>query len=194
MKHSELNAFFHKFHNVPASLLEKSDVKIDEVVLKKNEHFLVPGDSSNTAGYVVSGLCRQYYLSEDGKEHTKYFQTKGTVAIAFAEMLSNKPARCYIQGVVDTQLLVMSHPNFSTLFDANIDSQILARRIAEHYFVEKDQREYEFLHFDAQKRYEAFVKRYHDCYKLIPQYQIASYIGVSPVSLSRILSSKSDSS
>lgn len=187
MKNSQLVAFLNKFHNIPASLLEESGVKIEEVELKKNDHLLIPGDSSSTAGYVVSGLCRQYYLSEAGKEHTKYFQSPGSVAIAFAEMLSNKPARCYIQAVVDTRLIIMSHPNFPTLFDIDIDSQTLARRIAEHYFIEKDQREYEFLHFDAKKRYNAFIERYKECFKLIPQYQIASYIGVTPVALSRLL-------
>jgi CRP-like cAMP-binding protein len=138
----------------------------------------------------MSGLCRQFYISNDGKEHTKYFQPPGLVAIPFAEMLSKKPSRCFIQAVVDTNLVVMSHHDFQTLFDVDYDTQKLARRIAENYFIEKDQREYEFLNYDAEQRYDAFCEKYGELVEFIPQYQIASYIRVTPVTLSRILTNR----
>ena len=187
MEYPELYAFLNEFHSIPASLFTQSDVKIERRVLRKGESLLEPGESSGKAGFVLKGLCRQYYLSESGKEHTKYFQMPGSVAIAFAEMIRSVPSRCYIQAVVDTELYIMTHPNFSSLFDKNLDTQVLARRIAERYFIEKDQREYEFLHFSALKRYHAFQEKYRDVEHLIPMYQVASYIGVTPVALSRLI-------
>lgn len=184
----ELFQFLNTFHKIPESLLMTSGLAIEELQLRKGEHLLRAGDSSGRAGFVVEGLCRQYYLSEDGKEFTKFFQPPGLVAIAFAEAIQGVKARCNIQAVVDTKLYVLSHPKLWSLFDIDRDANILGKKIAERFFIEKDQREYEFLHYSASERYEAFRDKYGLFEHLIPRQQIASYIGITAVSLSRILS------
>ncbi|RBP51088.1 Crp/Fnr family transcriptional regulator [Arenicella xantha] len=187
----ELYKFLKTFHDIPESLLSVAGLSINKVLLKKGEHLLKVGQPSGKAGFVVNGLCRQYYLAEDGKEFTKYFQPPGLVAIAFAEVIRGVPARCCIQAVTDTELYVMTHPDFWSLFDIDLDTNILGKKIAERFFVEKDQREYEFLHFDAAQRYRAFQQKYGEFEHLIPKYQIASYIGITAVSLSRLLTKPS---
>ena len=190
MQFREVYEFLTSFYSIPESLLANSEAKLRYMPLKKGEYFIKPGDHSGKAAFIKTGLCRQFYIDQNGKEHGKYFQLPGTVAIPFSEMLQHQPSRCYIQAVVDSEVVALSHPNFGSLFDVDVDAQILARRIAERFFIEKDQREYEFLHFTAKQRYDAFLDRYSDVIDLIPQYQIASYIGITSVALSRLLSSK----
>lgn len=190
MIHPELLAFIKKFHVIPESLILQSGIQIERKVLKAGEYLLKPGDCSGRAGLVVSGLLRQFYLEHQGKEFTKYFQVPGVVAIAFAEAIQKVPSRVFIQAVVDSEVIIMSHPQFIDLFDVDLESQILARRIAEKYFVEKDQREWEFLHLPAEGRYDAFIQKFGAVADLIPQQHIASYIRVTPVSLSRMLAKR----
>jgi CRP-like cAMP-binding protein len=59
--------------------------------------------------------------------------------------------------------------------------------MAQDYFIKKDQREYEFLLLDATQRYQNFLCDYKNLKERIPQYHIAAYLGISPVSLSRLI-------
>ncbi len=183
----ELIAFISQFHVIPEELILQSGISIKKVDLRAGDFFLKPGDCSGKAGFVIDGICRQYYLDKKGREHTKYFQTKGVTAIAFAEAIQKIPSRVFIEAVVDTQIIEMRHPEWIDLFNLNLDTNILARRIAETYFVEKDQREWEFLHLTAKGRYQRFLDKFEAVSHLIPQQHIASYIGITPESLSRIL-------
>ena len=68
----------------------------------------------------------------------------------------------------------------------------LGRKIAENFFIVKEQREYEFLLLDAKARYLNFIHDYADLTERIPQYHIAAYLGITPVSLSRVINSTKD--
>jgi CRP-like cAMP-binding protein len=72
------------------------------------------------------------------------------------------------------------------LYDKFPDLERVGRRLAEFYFVDKEQREIEIVLLDAEKRYQIFLQQYPGLSQLIPQYHIASYLGVTPTQLSRI--------
>jgi len=158
--------------------------------LKKGERFLSQGDNTQKAGLVISGLLRQFYIDAKGRELTKNFITPGKLGIAYAEMLSGAVSRCFIEAVVDTELEELTHPQFNSMYEINENAQALGRMIAEANFMEKEQREFELLHYSALERYKLFEEKYSDYISYIPQKHIASYIGVTPVALSRLLRSK----
>ena len=101
-------------------------------------------------------------------------------------MVTEKPNKINQQALTDCQLLICDYKKIIYLLDQHQDLERLLRKIAEHYFVDKEKREVEIVMLEAIKRYTIFQKEYPQLEQLIPQYHIASYLGISPTQLSRI--------
>jgi CRP-like cAMP-binding protein len=156
--------------------------------LAKGEEFIRPGDSARRIGIVRAGLLRFYYVDPDGDESTKAFRGPGELAAAYAEAISGVPSRTFIQALEDSEILEGDYARVTALFSRHPAWQELARRVAEHFYVTKERREFEFLQLSAEQRWRQFDRAYPGLASRIPQYHIASYLGVTPVALSRIVS------
>ena len=88
--------------------------------------------------------------------------------------------------LMDSELLVIRFRDFEALFDRHACWERVGRKIAEGMFISKERRERELLMLSAEERYRLFLGRYKHLEKRIPQYQIAAYLGITPVALSRI--------
>jgi CRP-like cAMP-binding protein len=156
--------------------------------LAKNEYFLMAGDVPEYIGFVRSGLLRLFYIDIDGVEANKHFCLENTLAISYSAFLQRAESRFYIQALEDTELLAIDHQAYRDLLDGHICWQTVARKLAEMLFILKEKREFEFLLNDAQTRYQQFLKDYPGLENRLSQYHIASYVGITPESLSRIRS------
>ena len=156
--------------------------------LAKGELFVKPDDPAALLGIVRSGLLRFYYVDADGSQATKAFSQAGELAAAYAEMLSGVPSRTYIEALEPSELLVADYTRVSALFGRHPAWQEVARFVAEHFYITKERREYELLQLSAEQRYLLFDREFPGVAARIPQYHIASYLGITPVALSRIIS------
>jgi CRP/FNR family transcriptional regulator, anaerobic regulatory protein len=154
--------------------------------LAAGEHFIRPGEPAVRFGLILSGLLRFYYLDRDGRQATKAFRGAGEVAAPYAELLLGVASRSSIDALEDSELLVADYARFDALSRRRPCWQAVARLMAEHHYLAKERREYEFLQTSAEDRYLAFRRERPDLLERLPQYQIASYLGVTPVALSRI--------
>ncbi|MEW5740104.1 MAG: Crp/Fnr family transcriptional regulator [Myxococcota bacterium] len=148
--------------------------------------FSQPGDSATHFGVVLTGLLRHYYVDAAGKESVKAFRVPMEVSAPYAELIQRRPSRTYIEALTETELLVFRFEDFEAAAERSLELQRLARRFSEVHFVQKEQREYEFLMLSAEERYRQFCARMPELVQHIPQHQVASYIGITPVALSRI--------
>jgi CRP-like cAMP-binding protein len=135
---------------------------------------------------VRAGLLRHYYVDAKGRESVKAFRGPGEFSAPYAELIQRKPSRTFIQALAPTELLTFEVAAFDALADGSLELQRLARRFVEQHFVAKEQREYEFLMLTAEERYRQFCAERPEHLSHIPQHQVASYIGITPVALSRI--------
>jgi CRP-like cAMP-binding protein len=156
--------------------------------LRKGELFIKPGDASGRFGLVRSGLLRFYYVGADGSDATKAFRGPGEFAAAYAEMLMGAPSRTHIEALEDSELLVADYARIKGLYRRHAGWQELGRLIAENFYINKERREFELLQLSARERYALFDQEYPGLAKRIPQYHVASYLGITPVALSRIVS------
>ena len=154
--------------------------------LKTGEYLLRAGEQSNELAFVNSGLLRFFYQTSDGKESNKSFIAENQFAAAYSAYLTSQPARFSIQALEETQLVVASLQSITDLFDQHSCWQKLGRILAEQVFIKKETREAEFLLDDAKTRYENFQTLYPGLEDRLPQYHVASYLGITPVMLSRI--------
>ncbi len=160
--------------------------------LTKREHYLRAGDKPNNFGFVVSGILRLYYATEDGKEFNKSFCGEGDFVGAYSALLENRESRLTIQALTDTTLLLISYNGYVKLLEHHTCWQTLSRKLAEKLFIKKEQKESQFLIDSAEQRYHTFLKEFPGLEKRIRQHHIASYLGITPVALSRIRAKSKD--
>lgn len=154
--------------------------------LPRGAFFTRPGEPATHMAVLLSGLLRHYYVDARGKESVKAFRVPMDVSAPYAELIQRRPSRTHIEALADSELLVFRYDDFEAAAKDSVELQRLARRFGEVHFIQKEQREYEFLMLSAEERYRQFCARLPELLQHIPQHQVASYIGVTPVALSRI--------
>lgn len=157
--------------------------------IKKDDFFLRAGDIPRYIGYVESGLLRLYYTDVNGIEIDKHFCFENTLAISYSAFLLREGSKLSIQALEDTRLLVIDYSAYLKILNSDIGWQVAARKLAEALFILKEKRESELLQNTAQERYLRFLQDYPNLEQRLSQYHIASYLGITPESLSRIRSS-----
>ena len=155
--------------------------------LKKNDYFLKQGQTPSEIGFILSGLTRLFSTSEEGKEHTKDFMAEGQFIGGLPSLIVPGPSRFSIQTLGQAKLIVISYVNLILLAENNLEWANILRKFMELKYLEKEEREYRFLNYNAKKYYTAFEKDFSHLMHRIPKYHIASYLGITPPALSRLM-------
>ncbi|MCG6969571.1 MAG: Crp/Fnr family transcriptional regulator [Gammaproteobacteria bacterium] len=154
--------------------------------LKEGEYFIRVGEPSEYFGFINAGLVRFFYQTPRGTEFNKSFSQENQFMGAYSAFLTNQPARFNIQALEQTHMLIAKISPIIRLFNQHPCWEKLGRLLAEQLYIKKEQREAEFLLDDAETRYRHFLEHYPDLENRLAQYHIASYLGITPVALSRI--------
>lgn len=152
----------------------------------KGEHFLIAGEIPEYIAFVASGLLRLYYIDTDANEITKHFSSENTLAISYSAFLRREPSPFFIQAIEDSTLFVIDYAAYRELMQGSACWNEAARKLAELLFIIKEKREAELLLYGAQERYERFLSDFPNLAGRLSQYLIASYLNITPESLSRI--------
>jgi CRP-like cAMP-binding protein len=132
------------------------------------------------------GGATAYYVDRDGNEYTKSFCAENSFVAAYSALLLEQPSRLFIQALEDTKLLIADYSAYRVLSENHACWQALNCKIAEFLFIKKEKRESALLLDDAKTRYLSFQEEYPGLETRIRQHHIASYLGITPVTLSRI--------
>lgn len=145
------------------------------------------GDTSHPLYFVHSGTIRyMLILPETGDDVTKDFSSAPTFALSFGSAVSGQPARVGIAAVTDCVVSRWAFRQLTALYDTDPEWQRLGRVLAEHLYVRKEDREIAFLTQTPEKRYKALTDALPDVVAHVPQKHLASYLGITPESLSRL--------
>jgi CRP-like cAMP-binding protein len=147
---------------------------------------LQPGANEHDLLFVHKGLLRFFYPAENGQEANKAFIAEGEFAGALAASALNLPVIYGIEALEDTSLLVAPISAFTALFDEHPVFDRLGRKLTELLLVRKEKRTRSFMQQSASERYLEFLTEHPDLVTRVPQYHIASYLGITEVSLSRL--------
>lgn len=159
-----------------------------EKEVREGAWLLRPGDTDYDLIFVVEGLLRIYYLDEEGREANKAFPAENDFAGPLATALLDLPSRYGIQALEDSRLLVARYADYFALLDQDPAFDRLGRKTVEHVLGQRELREQSLLQQSATERYRDFLDRFPDLVGRVPQYHVASYLGVTEVTLSRIRS------
>ncbi|MCU0423122.1 MAG: Crp/Fnr family transcriptional regulator [Bacteroidia bacterium] len=158
----------------------------EQKTLKKGEYFASEGKIETEIGFLEKGIIRAFYRTQDGVEYNKTFFISGDFFGAYASLVRRKPNRINIQTLTDVSYYKANYSAITALYEECRSVETLARLIAEEIYIQKENREIELALLQADERYQLFKAEYPGVENLIPQYHIASYLGITPTQLSRI--------
>ena len=143
--------------------------------------------------YINSGLIRSYIINDKGKDFTRqlYFNTNESdtanlFVIDYTSMLTQTPSHRGFEVLADSEVFVFSRENIYTLYDSYKKWEHIGRIMAELAYINMDTYYYGLLTRNAKERYIHLKKTMSGLINDTPQYHIATYLGITPVSLSRI--------
>jgi CRP-like cAMP-binding protein len=153
--------------------------------IKKGDFFIKAGQTSHQLAFVVKGCFRFFYIKNE-VEKTAYFTFENDVLASFECILLNQPSAQSIQALEDSEVFMMDYNQMRKLYEHNHKFEHLGRIIGEHYILMLHTRLSSYLLDTPEERYLRLVNETPDFLHRVPLQHIASFIGVTPVSLSRI--------
>jgi CRP-like cAMP-binding protein len=171
---------------VPEDEWQKSIKNLRALSINKNEYFIKAGDIPDKLAFILKGMFRVFYLSESGDENTLVFRDEGRPLSAYSAFLEKTGSKHYFQALEDGILLYIPFKDWTELLSGHPYWRAIYARYLQILFIEKENRETEFLCNDAGTRYLTFVNKYPQIAKRVPHYHIASYLGITPEALSRM--------
>lgn len=152
---------------------------------KKGAILLKEGQISMEAYFVLDGCVRQYYVVE-GEEKTSNFFTEEQWVISINSFSHIVPSTHYMECCIDSLLVVGNREKEESLYQRFPKLETISRKVMEKVFAEQQEIMASYTTDTPEQRYVKLLKSRPGLFQKIPQYQIASYIGVKPESLSRI--------
>jgi CRP-like cAMP-binding protein len=172
---------------IPVGEAEKEIISnlFNEKQLKKGDHFLQEGTVCRQVGFIEKGLMR-YYITQDGEEKTFSFARENQFVSNYESFVPQIPSHKSIEALEDTLLYSISYDNLQRMYGTMANGERLGRLVIEGVFVQALQDLNSFYADTPEQRYEKLLQTHPDLQQRIPQYYIASWVGVKPQSLSRI--------
>ena len=156
------------------------------VPLKKKQFLLQSGEPSNHMRFISQGCVKLYSIDELGAEHILQFGISGWWINDLYAYLTQKPATFFIQAITQSTVLQIHRDKLNELFDQSHMIDRFFRIKTQNGYVALQERAINNMSRSAEQRYLEFIGRYRDIEQQIPQYMLASYLGVTPEHLSTI--------
>lgn len=152
----------------------------------KGQYILQQGDISKTECFIISGCTKMFYLDDKGQEHIIMFSIEDWWTSDLGSFISQTPSDFNVQCLENTEIIQFSYDNIEEIFFEIPKLERFFRKIIEKAFVASQKRIIRNFSLTAKERYVIFSNNYPKMEQRIPQYMIASYLGITKEFLSKI--------
>jgi CRP-like cAMP-binding protein len=160
--------------------------------LRKRQYLLQEGDVGKYQAFVEKGMLRSYTVDDKGVEHILQFALEGWWIADLDSFLSDAPSRFNIEAIEDAEILLINKSSWNLLMQDLPKFEHYFRILIQNHLVSTQRRLMGALAETAEERYLRFVKTYPDCLQRVPQHMIASYLGITRETLSRLRNKLAD--
>ena len=152
----------------------------------KKTYLLLPGDISKHVYFIKSGALRSFYIDSDGNEKVSWILIENDIVVSVNSFFTGNPSVEYLEAVEDCELLQLSKSHLEEIYTKHPQFNYIGRKLIETYYVRSEEQAISLRTLSAKERYERFLS--HEGYLLnrIPLGYIASYLGMSQETLSRV--------
>ncbi|GGH42231.1 cyclic nucleotide-binding protein [Mangrovimonas yunxiaonensis] len=188
--------------NFKKHLIEKGGLSEDDYALiqpfiqtktiPKTEFLLKQGAICSHFFFVEQGLLRMYALNEEGKENILQFATEGWIVSDRGSVFFQEPSTYYIDAVEDTLVVMLDEHFINEVSQVNAGFREKNEQLLQNHIRHLYKRISQLLGVSAKTRYLDFVSMHPDILLRVPQWMVASYLGITPESLSRVRKALAD--
>lgn len=186
--YKEVFDYVNTFHSISDSVFKQLYSFAKYKVLKPNEKLLRQGVVPQKVYLIVDGVIRSYLVMDSGKEITTALHYPFMIFGSFKALLKKESTSIIYEALTACHVYEIDFANFYEVCTKNIDVMTFYTKFLESIVLKKEERYIELSYKDAKARYLTLRERISNLDNIIPQYQIAASLGITPVQLSRIRS------
>ena len=170
--------------------VEFLSTKIHKRRYLKGQYIEQHGNVSSFQTYIVSGMVRTFYLDQNGNEHNISFAHENWWAGDLGSFITQNPADFNVQCIENTEVLQMYYKDMETIYSQVPKMERFFRILIQNAYVQTQRRIVQNYSMNASERYDLFCEKYPEVVQRVPQYMIASYLGITKEFLSNIRSKR----
>ncbi len=152
---------------------------------QKSDTILNMGENTKVVCLILQGIVRGVYIDKEGEKITKCFSKEGEWC-CFYNLLKDSPSEYWIEALEDCQIAEIAVVKLRSMLNMSQQLRTLYEKLYNNAFILSDEKGVSFQRMQGKERYLYFVHKYPDITERVKQEYIASYIGITPSSLSRI--------
>ncbi len=154
--------------------------------LMKGEYFVREGAYASEIAFLEDGVVRAFYSNKDGREYNKTIFSAPAIIGSYVSLISREKNALPQQALTDCTIWRIKYDVIERSSKNSIELERLRRKVAERFFVGNEKKQLEMALLEAKERYLILKEEHPGLEDSIPQYHIASYLGITPTQLSRI--------
>lgn len=177
---------FDALYPLSQKLVEAIIAQAEILDVKKKTILLNAGETCNYIYFIVKGAARVYHLDRDMEETTSWFLFEGELLISVFSFFTGQPSFEYLQTLEDCRFIVLSKDKLDLLYREFLELNFIGRKLTEYYYIRNEIQANELRMLSAKERYDKLMSVSPALINRVPLNCIASYLGISPETLSRI--------
>jgi CRP-like cAMP-binding protein len=182
----KITGYINRFVSLNASEAEEFAAGFTEAKIKKRQFIVQPGFTAKNRNYIITGAFRAYLVTDDGQEHTIQLAVDDWWISDYNSYISQQPATLFVVALENSTILQLPYEKEKELKRSNHKFETFFRIIAEKGLAFEHRRIITNLTQTAEERYETCLENYPQIAARVPQYALASYLGMTTEFLSRI--------
>lgn len=186
MNYDKLKTFLKSLTQFTDTEFENSKNHLYSAHLKKGDFFLEQGKVSREIAFVNSGSLRTYYINETGEEVTACYRFENNLVSSYRSFILQKPSHLSIIALENTELIVIDYEKLQELYHSSMTWLTIGRLIAEQEYINMEQYSSVLNQLSPKEKYLRLIEQQPQVIKISKMEDIASYLGVSRRTLSRI--------
>jgi CRP-like cAMP-binding protein len=184
--YSNMFALFNSIYPVSQALQEVIRQNAGVVFFRKRSVILEHGKICRYCYFGVKGLVRAYYVKDSGHEVTSWFMKEGDIIISVQSFFRQEASHEVLEAMEDTVCIALRQDQLEQIYRVYPEFNYIGRKLTEEYYIQMENRAFSLRMDNATQRYQKLLQQHPDIITRVPLTHIASYLGISPSTLSRI--------
>lgn len=186
--HAQVMQLFNSIYPMSETLEKSIREQSNIIKFNKKSHLLELNEINKSIYFILEGCVRTYYLNDGGEEHTSWLLTEGELAISVYSFYSQKKSFEAIEALEDCVTLELSYEALTHLYKNHLEFNYIGRYLTEQYYIRSESKANALRMLSAKERYHELILNKPQILKRVALGYIASYLGITQSTLSRIRS------
>lgn len=190
MEELKLKDYMRKFELLTEEELHNFVSNFEKSKIKKRQYIIQPNFTADSRYFIVKGAFRSFVIGDNGKDHTISFAIENWWITDYNSYIFQQPATMFVVALEDSVVLKINYEKEQKLKNSNHKYETIFRILAERGLAFQQRRMISNLTQSAEERYDLFLQKYPQIVQRLPQYALASFLGMTTEFLSKIRNNK----